>query len=375
MRKIYTYSFLTVTAEVKNRQLYPPILPFYMKKQLLFVGTLLSGLGFAAPALAQTPVFVQWPLSRANTDSTAVRSANITPGTTTFKHFVISSGQPVTVSTGTTASYAPYSLLYGQAFGWNASGGGWSSNATPPGPGSTVRRGNYEEFSFTANAPVQVDSLIFTASATNTGSAMAGLTYSRSGFTTDSAEFTAGKGPNGVLAATANGTFTAVGSTTPTASAANRLALPQYDATVGNAARTFRMAFSGATGLALTAGQKLTVRLHFAISTTSDGRYILLKNIIVKSKQVALAARPSLASTTLGVYPNPATDHLLVPHASASREAQVLVYNATGAKVASQAAQPGTTETSVSLNALARGLYLVEYTDGGQRSTARIVKQ
>nr|GFD22881.1 hypothetical protein [Tanacetum cinerariifolium] len=139
---------------------------------------LLSGLGVAAPALAQTPVFVQWPLSRANTDSTAVRSANITPGTTTFKHYVLSSGQPVTISTGTTASYAPYSRLYGQVFGWNASGGGWSSTAPATGPGSSVKRGNYEEFSFTAGAAAQVDSLIFTSSVLSSANGYLALTYS-----------------------------------------------------------------------------------------------------------------------------------------------------------------------------------------------------
>lgn len=346
-----------------------------MKNQLLFMGTLLSGLGLAMPALAQTPVFVQWPLSRANTDSAAVRSANITPGATTFKHFVVSSGQPVTVSSGTTASYAPYSRQYGQAFGWNASGGGWSSTAPATGPGSNVRRGNYEEFSFTANAAVQVDSLIFTSSVLNSANGYVALTYSRSGFTTDSAEFTGGKCPAGVLASTANGTFTAVGGTPSNANAANRIQVSQYDGTASNAVRTYRMAFSGATGLALATGSKLAVRLHYAVSSSSDGRYVLLKNVTIKSKQVALAARPSLVSTTLGVYPNPATDQLLVPHASANRGAQVLVYNATGAKVAGQAAQPGTTETSLNLNTLASGLYLVEYSDGSQRSTARIVKQ
>jgi hypothetical protein len=345
-----------------------------MKKQLLFVGTLLSSLGLAAPALAQTPVFVQWPLSRANTDSAAVRSANITPSTTTFKHYVLSSGQPVTISTGTTASYAPYSRLYGQAFGWNASGGGWSSTAPSTGPGSNVRRGNYEEFSFTANAAVQADSLIFTSSVLNSAGGYVALTYSRSGFTTDSAEFTGGKGPAGVLASTANGTFTLAGGTPSNGNAANRIQIPQYDGTASNATRTYRMAFNGATGLALTTGNKLVVRLHYAVSSSSDGRYVLLKNVTIKSKQVALAARP-VASTSLGVYPNPTTDKLLVPHAAASREAKVLVYNATGARVAAQAASPGTTETSLNLNALGAGLYLVEYTDGDQRSTARLLKQ
>jgi len=346
-----------------------------MKKQLLAAFLLTGGLlaGPVTSAFAQTPVFVQWPLSRSNADSAAVRSAGITPGTTTLKHFVVSNGQPVTISTGNTMAYPTYSKAMGQALGWNAAGGGWSSGATPPGPGSTVRRGNYEEFSFTTSGAAQADSLIFTCSVANSTAGVMALTYSRTGFATDSAEFTGGKGPNGVLAATANGTFTAVGSAPSNAAAANRLTLPSYDATMAGSTRTFRMAFNGANGLALVAGNKLTVRMHFGVGSSSDGRYVLLKNVTVKSKQVALATR-AVASTNLGVYPNPAQGSLTVPHAAASPAAQVVVYSTTGARIFAQAAQPGSLETTVRLDALAKGLYLVEYADGGQRSTARIVK-
>lgn len=348
-----------------------------MKKQVLTTLLLTGGLCAASitAALAQTPAYIVWPLAKSNADSAAVRSTGITPGTTTFKHYVVSSGLPVTVSTGTTMAYPAYSKQYGQAFGWNASGGGWSSNATPPGPGSTVRRGNYEEFSFTASAPVQVDSLLFTTSVLSSSGGFLALTYSRSGFTTDSAEFTGGKGPNGVLASTTNGTFTAAGAMPSNSAASNRLPLPQYDAAASNATRTFRMAFNGATGLELATGNKLTFRLHYAVNSSSDGRYVLLRDVTVKSKQAAtpLAAR-AVATTSLGVYPNPAEGQLTVPHAAASREAQVLVFNTIGTRIFAQAAQPGSIETTVNLDALAKGLYLVEYADGGQRSTARIIK-
>jgi hypothetical protein len=341
-----------------------------MKKQLLFVGTLLSGLGFAAPALAQTPVFVQWPLTRNNADSSQVRqpATGVTPGTTTFEGFVLSNGQANVITTGSsagqaTAAYAPYSSI-GQAFSTSATGAGGSTAIS-----SNPRPTFYEQFSITnaGTTALRADSLIFTAATANSANGRAALQYSLNNFTTR-VDFAGGKGPSGVLPAANNGTFGAATGATTTP-----IILPQYSAGV---ASTFRMAFvSTGSGITIPAGGTLAIRLSFRVGSDTEGRYFLLRNVTLKSTQAVLAARPSLASTTLGVYPNPATDQLLVPHASASREAQVLVYNATGAKVASQAAQPGTTETSVNLNALARGLYLVEYIDGGQRSTARIVKQ
>lgn len=338
-----------------------------MKNQLLFVGTLLGGLGLAAPALAQTPVFVQWPLKRNNADSTQVRlpATGLTVATPTFKKLVLSNGLPG----ASTSAYAPYSSS-GQAFATTATGTGGSTN-TSGGP----RRAFFEQFAITnsGTTALRVDSLIFAAATTNSANGRVALSYSRSGFTTDSVDFVGGKGPTGVLAATANGTF---GTATTTQAAVAPAVLPQFVAGAPSALSTFRMAFvSGGTGITMAAGSTLTVRMYFRVGSDTEGRYFVLRNVTLKSTQVALAARPSLASTTLGVYPNPAADQLLVPHASASRDAQVLVYNATGAKVASQAAQPGTTETSLNLNALASGLYLVEYSDGGQRSTARIVKQ
>ena len=68
-------------------------------------------------------------------------------------------------------------------------------------------------------------------------------------------------------------------------------------------------------------------------------------------------------------------DRLAVPHAAASREARLTVFSTTGAKVAAFAAQPGSTETALDLSPLAKGLYLVEYADGTQRNSARIIKE
>jgi hypothetical protein len=153
--------------------------------------------------------------------------------------------------------------------------------------------------------------------------------------------------------------------------------LPQFSATATAIGTTFRMAFvSGGTGLSLAAGRTLTVRLYFRVASDTEGRYFVLRNVILKSTQavVALGTRAP-QQTNLAVYPNPAQDNLTVPHSAASRDARVTVFSATGAKIAAYTPQFGTTETAVNLSSLAKGLYLVEYADGGQRSSARIVKE
>ncbi|MBJ6110525.1 T9SS type A sorting domain-containing protein [Hymenobacter sp. BT523] len=337
-----------------------------MKNHLLSALLLLGGLGLAETAAAQTPVFVQWPLKRNASDSAAVRSAGVTPGTPAFRKLTLSNGL---VPTGA-AAYAPYSSL-GQAFGVNADGSGWSSTAPSTGPGGSPRRVFYEQFSFTATSAVQVDSLLFSAAVVSSAAGRVAVVYSRSNFTTDSTDVSGGKGPSGVLASTANATFGVNSSGVATATANNPAVLPQFDPTVN---RTFRLALNGATGLAIPSGQTFTVRMYFGAASTGIGRYVLLRNVTLKSKQVALAARTAV-QTNLNVYPNPAQNQLSVPHTAASRDARVTVFSVTGAKVASVAAQPGTTETAVDLSSLTKGLYLVEYADGTQRSSARIVKE
>ncbi|MFD2718689.1 T9SS type A sorting domain-containing protein [Hymenobacter monticola] len=340
-----------------------------MKNHLLSALLLVAGLGLAETAAAQTQVFVQWPLKRNASDSAAVRSTGVTPGTPMLRRYFISNGQ---VPTGA-AAFAPYSSV-GQAFGVNADGSGWSSTAPSMGPGGSPRRGFSEQFSFTATSAVQVDSILFSAAVVSSANGKVAVAYSRSNFVSDSTDITGGKGPTGVLPSTGNATFglSSTGGTVNTA--VNGAVVPQYVAGAPSSATTFRLALNGATGLAVPSGQTLSVRLYFGVASTGVGRYVLLRNVTLKSRQVALAAR-SAVQTNLAVYPNPAQNQLNVPHTAASRDARVTVFSTTGSKVAAFVAQAGSTETAVDLSALPKGLYLVEYADGTQRSSARIVKE
>ncbi|MCC2545973.1 T9SS type A sorting domain-containing protein [Hymenobacter sp. BT175] len=328
------------------------------------------GLGLAAEASAQTPVFVQWPMTRNNQDSAAVRSANVTVGTPTFRRYVLSNGQ---VPTGATA-YAPYSSV-GQAFGVQADGGGWSSNATPPGPGSAPRRTYYEQFQITATAAARVDSIIFSAAVPSSSAGRVAVVYSRSNFTADSSDVTGGKGPNGALPATANATF-GVNSTGVAGGTANTPAtVPQYSTGMAQSARTFRLALNGATGVTLTAGQTLTTRIYFGVGSTGVGRYILLKDVIIKSQQRVTGVRNGKAVAQLGIYPNPAQRQLVLAHPAAKADARVTVYSATGQRLVSFVPAVGAASSEINVESLASGIYMVEYSDATQRATSKIVKQ
>ena len=107
--------------------------------------------------------------------------------------------------------------------------------------------------------------------------------------------------------------------------------------------------------MALAAGRTLTIRLYFRVASNTEGRYFVLRNVVLKSTQAVLATR-ARTLTNLAAHPNPVQNHVLVPHTAASRHAQVSVFGATSARVATFAAVPGTLETAVDLSALAQGL-------------------
>ena len=346
-----------------------------MKKILLPAVLALSNLALVETASAQTPIFAQWPLT-ANAQPTVGAGTTATPAI--LRRYLLSNGLAnlnTSMPPVPTTAYAPFSAS-GQAFGIQANGGGWSSNATPvPGPGSRPKRIYYEQFAVTSAAAGRADSVIFDCSVASSANGIVAVTYSLSNYASDSASVSGGKGPTGsALPAAANGTFGVNPAGTPpapSATAYNGAVLPQ--AATPAPPSTFRFALNGGTGVAIPAGRTLTIRLHFGCSSSNNGRYVLLKNVTIKERQ-GLATR-SMVSTDLGVYPNPAQSQVVVPHAALSHDARVTVYNTVGAQVASFVAKAGTSQTTVSLEALSSGLYLVEYTNGQERSSARVVKE
>ena len=340
-----------------------------MKKAILPV--LLASASFALThnAVAQANVYVEWPLT-ANANA-VVRIPGVTAGAATFKHFVLSNGA-VPPGTPAPTAYPAYSAN-GQAFGVQADGGGWSANATPPGPGGSPRRGNYEQFRVTAAAASRADSVIFDCVVPASVNGRVAVTYSLSNYTTDSASVSGGLGPGNVPLPAANNATFGVNPTTGTAGAiANNPALiPQF--ATPRPPSTFRLALNGANGVAIPAGGSLTVHIGAGVASGSAGRYVILRNVVIRGRG-PLATRNGV-NTNLAVYPNPAQNQVVVPHTALGQDARITVYNTVGTQVASAVAKAGSSQTTVSLQSLAAGLYLVEYANGTERSSARVVKE
>ena len=304
-----------------------------------------------AAVLPQSNVLLWWPMARSNQDSAAVRPATVQASTPTFRKFQLSNGS-------TAAGVAPYSSRYGQAFAPDANGG-WT--AAVGGNASNLSRTYYEQFRVTPNSSgtMRLDSLILNAhvilSVTGTKLAVA---WSRSGFTTDSADVSGGKGPGGILLSTANGAFA-----TPILTA--------------NASTNYRLAFAGASGVTLAAGQRLTFRVYFSCgSGTITSRFATLKNVQVKGDAaVVTGTRAASASRLLQLYPNPATGQCVLVHPAASHETTVSVYSSMGQRVATVVCVPGTQQTALDLHGLAAGHYLVRYVGPAGPLTVKLFHQ
>ncbi|GAB3831399.1 T9SS type A sorting domain-containing protein [Hymenobacter jeollabukensis] len=340
------------------------------KAGLACAAVLAAGLSTEALAQTTTPVYKFWPLRVSGSDSANVRSANVTASTPTFKRLVLSNNQPVVDGSNTRPAVPQYSSRYGMAIAPTAEGGGWGTSAG--GPGGTVNRKYYTQFTVTAaaGATARIDSVIATSQFILTASqTYLAVAYSKSGFVSDSAVVTGGIGPGG---SAVGGGFPAT-QTLP-ADGPAPISLSQVNAGSNNINQNrYRLALNGTNGVILTGGQTLTLRFYFSCSSTGLARYAVLKDVLVKSLQTVTSNKAAKV-TELAMFPNPAQNQLQINHAPA-REGRINVYSTTGQKVASFTAQPNAPQTTVPVADLASGIYMVEYTAGNTRAVSRLVKQ
>ena len=290
-----------------------------------------------------------WSLKVSDQDSAAIRSAATTASTPVLRRLALSNGTTV-------AAYPARSTRYGQAFAASADGL-WTTAAN--GPGSTVDRRFYEQFTLTNTAaqPMRVDSVLLWSSFFNTTGKLAAA-YSRSNFTTDSAEVTGGRGPGGVLPGTANGTVAAP------------IALGNQNTGTN---QNYRFALSNATGVTLAAGQTLTVRLYFACNSSSSGRYALLKDVVLKGQAgLVTATRAAHNGMSVTVYPNPTAGPATVELAGFQRPATLTVLNALGQVVHRQSVSGAS--APLDLGQLARGVYLLRVSNADGSLLQRLVR-
>ena len=312
---------------------------------------------FTTQAQVVSVVLQQWPLTAGAADDATVRSAALTASTPTLKRLYVSNGTTVTA-----VSIPAYSPTFGQAFGATANGdGSWGTGSG--GPGGNLNRRFYEQFTVTAAAgkTVRLDSLLLTSAFYFTSSnTKLAIVYSRSNFTADSTDVTGGTGPGGALPATGSGAFG-----TPIA-LANQ---------TGGPTNVYHLALNEGTGLNLSGGQTLTVRLYFSCSSSTAGRYALLKDVAVKGTTTTATATLAARQLALVAYPNPNTGRLTLRHPATSTGAAISVFSFDGRLVARAASRPGTTATPLALESLSAGRYFVRYVAGTEQRTAVIVKE
>lgn len=233
-----------------------------------------SGTVQADPLNNTAILLEQWPFTMNNQDSANVRAAGVVGTTPVFKN--------LTISNGTTETAVPaYSALHGQAFGASIDGSGnWTT--TVGGPGGTLSRIHYEQFTVVAakQYSLKVDSILLSTAFYNTssGTKMA-VVYSKSGFRNDSTE---------VKVMSKNGT-----ALTPGTSGTFSNAMDIGNQTSGTT-DVYAMLLNGSAGIALKAGDTLTFRIYHCTGSGSAGRYGKLKNVVVKGSSV-LDAKPVIA--------------------------------------------------------------------------------
>lgn len=195
-------------------------------------------------------VLLHWPFTMNNADSANVRAEGVAASTPAFMNFYSSNGTTV-------ATIPAYSPTFGQAFSGSTSGDGLWTTAGG-GPGGTLRRNFYEEFTVKPNSgyKVRVDSIYVTsafyASSSNTRLA---VVYSLSNFVADSSDV-----------------FTIPGGFVNPVTLANQ---------TGGPTNIYALSVAGLTGVTVNPGQTLSFRLYFSCGSTSTGRYATLKDVKV----------------------------------------------------------------------------------------------
>jgi len=211
---------------------------------------------------AQSNYLLQkWTFNSNNQDSAALRS-NALAATVPILNNLYESN-------GTTSSTVPaYSNLFGLACSPSVAGNGLWGTAYG-GPGGSLSRTHFIEFTITANAnySVRIDSIsmlaAFYGSSSNTKLA---VVSSSSNFIADSIDVTGGVGPSGVLQGTANGAFA-----TPIFLTSQSSGTTNY----------YSLALNGANGISISGGQSIKLRCYLSCGSTSAGRYALMKNFSV----------------------------------------------------------------------------------------------
>ena len=110
--------------------------------------------------------------------------------------------------------------------------------------------------------------------------------------------------------------------------------------------------------------------------TIAANGYTNLENYLNSLGTVVTSARPTGAiAEPLHLYPNPAAEQLVVEHPTATAAARLTVYNFVGQRVAAWVLTTGSVATPINMSALAKGNYLVVYSDANVSLTAKCTRE
>ncbi|AEW01544.1 hypothetical protein A4D02_05975 [Niastella koreensis] len=224
------------------------------------VNVAVSGTVQANPLGGSAVVLEQWPLAANNIDDATVRAAGVVATTPVLNNLVLSSG-------ATNPAMPPYSDLHGQAYAATADGY-WTT--AQGGPGGTLNRRYFEQFTVVA-APthtLRVDSVILSTAFYQTSSnTKVAVVYSKTNFRSDSTE---------IQVVSRNGS-----PMTPGASGNFSNAFDVNNQTAGTT-DVFAMLLNGSAGITIKAGDTLAFRIYHCTGSTSNIRYVKVKNVMVK---------------------------------------------------------------------------------------------
>ncbi len=199
---------------------------------------------------------INWPLTADNVATNV--ATGITATTPTLNGLTLSNGTY-------NVNFPAYSATHGQSFGVSADGGSWGTSKGGPG---NLNRSFYEEFSIKPSAGylLRIDTISFNTSLTLTSGSFA-VSYSLNDFAT-TVDVNSGIAPTGnSITFNTNGTFTGTA-----------IDMIREDATNIS---TFKFPV---TDLNVGVGQTLKIRLYFRTGSSSDGRYVKIKDFIVKGE-------------------------------------------------------------------------------------------
>jgi hypothetical protein len=110
--------------------------------------------------------------------------------------------------------------------------------------------------------------------------------------------------------------------------------------------------------------------------TIAANGYTNLENYLNGLVTTVTGTKPSGAVTEpLRLFPNPAAEQLSVEHPQSTAAARIAVYNFVGQRVAQFTPVAGSLSTLLPISALAKGNYLLVYTDAGVRMTGKCVRE